>query len=73
MSDEEYMEFIFPKPEDRNGRSTEVTSLPEIRRVMPKILVGDDFVGVSPMVGPTPETWELIRQLNKSKGESDAP
>ena len=61
----------FPHRKDTAGNSTEVTSLPEIRRVMPTIIVGDDFVGVSPMVGPTPETWELIRQLNKSKGESD--
>lgn len=61
------MEFIFPKPEDRNGRSTEVASLSEVRRSMPKILVGDDFVGVSPMVGPTPETWELIKAMKKDE------
>lgn len=72
MSDEDNMEFIFPKPEDRSGRSTEVTSLPEIRIVMPRNIIDCDFIGVSPMVGPTPETWELIKQLNKSKGESDA-
>ena len=62
----------FPHRKDTAGNSTKVTSLSEIRIVMPRnIIVGDDFVGVSPMVGPTPETWELIRQLNKSKGESD--
>ena len=64
MSDkEETHDFIFPR--NREGRSTEVKSLPEIRGVMPTIIVGDDFVGVSPMVGPTPETWELIRSLSK--------
>jgi len=62
MSDEEHMEFIFPK--DRTGR-TEVTSLSEVRRVMPNIIVGDDIVGVAPMVGPTPETWKLIKKLNE--------
>lgn len=65
MSDEERYDLIFPR--NREGRSTEVKSLSEIRRVMPTIIVGDDFVGVSPMVGPTPETWELIKQLNKQK------
>lgn len=62
-SKEEYTDFIFPR--NREIRSTEVKSLSEIRRVMPTILVGDEFVGVSPMVGPTPETWELIRSLSK--------
>lgn len=45
------------------------TLLHKARRVMPNIIVGDDFVGVSPMVGPTPETWELIKQLNKQKDD----
>ena len=63
MSDkEETHDFIFPK--NRESR-TEIKSLSEIRRVMPTIMVGDNFVGVSPMVGPTPETWELIRSLSK--------
>lgn len=43
------------------------TPLYEVRRVMPHIITGDDFVGISPMVGPTPEAWELIKQLNKQK------
>lgn len=63
MSNEESYDLIFPR--NREGRSTEVKSLSEIRRVMPTIIVGDEFVGVSPMVGPTPETWELIRSLSK--------
>jgi hypothetical protein len=67
MSDEEHMEFIFPK--DRAGR-TEVTSLPKIRGSMPNIIVGDDIVGVAPMVGPTPETWELIKKLKEKNEET---
>jgi hypothetical protein len=62
MSEEESYDLIFPR--NREGR-TEIKSLSEIRRVMPTIIVGDEFVGVSPMVGPTPETWELIRSLSK--------
>lgn len=61
MSDkEETHDFIFPK--NRESR-TEIKSLSEIRGVMPTIIVGDDFVGVSPMVGHTPETWELIKKM----------
>ena len=60
MSEEESYDLIFPR--NREGR-TEVKSLPEIHRVMPTILVGDEFVGVSPMVGPTPETLELIKKM----------
>ena len=42
--------------------------LSEVRRVMPKIMVGDDFVGVSPFKGPTEETiTEMSRKYNKSK------
>lgn len=62
MSEEESYDLIFPR--NREGR-TEIKSLSEIRRVMPTIIVGDEFVGVSPMVGPTPETLELIRSLSK--------
>ncbi len=68
MSDEEHMEFIFPR--DRTG-STAVTSLSEVRRVMPAIIVGDDIVGVAPMVGPTPETLEHIKKLKEKKGKQN--
>ena len=61
MSNEESYDLIFPR--NREGRSTEVKSLSEIRGVMPTIMIGDEFVGVSPMVGPTPETWELIKKM----------
>ena len=61
MSTEEEYDLGFPR--NRERYRTDVTSLPEIRRVMPTIIVGDDFVGVSPMVGPTPETWELIKKM----------
>ena len=64
MGDEKRWEFIFPK--DRTGH-TEITILPKIRKPMPKIMVGDDIVGVSPMVGPTPETWRLIKDVNIKK------
>jgi len=37
--------------------------LHKIRGTMPKIMVRDDFMGVAPMVGPTPETWEIIKKL----------
>lgn len=55
------MDFIFPR--NREDHSTEVKSLHEIRRVMPTIIVGDELVGISPMVGPAPETLELIKQM----------
>jgi hypothetical protein len=37
---------------------------------MPTTIVGDDIVGVAPMVGPTPETWELIKKLNEKNEET---
>jgi len=67
MTDKENMDFIFPR--DRTGR-TEVTSLSEVRRVMPTIIVGDDIVGVAPMVGPTPETLELLKKLNEKNEQT---
>lgn len=39
----------------------------KIQRSMPKIIVGDDFVGISPMFSPTPETWEIIKKLQKKE------
>lgn len=57
-----------PTPKDHSE-----TPLHKIRGTMPDIIVGDDFVGVSPMVGPTPETWELIRQLSAQKDNPDVP
>lgn len=60
MSEEESYDLIFPR--NREGR-TDVTSLPEIRGTMPTIIVGDEFVGVSPMVGPTQESLELIKKM----------
>jgi len=68
MSDDKTWETIFPR--DSTGRRTEVTSLSEVRRVMPNIIVGDDIVGVAPMVGPTPETWELIKKLKEKNEET---
>lgn len=69
-------DFIFPRIQ--TGRHTLITSLPkaedfvdnteglhEARRIMPKIIIGDDINGVAPMVGPTPETWELIKKYAK--------
>jgi len=66
---EETWEFVFPNPKDRVG-STEVTSLPDVRRSMPNIIVGEGFVGVSHMVGPTPETQELIMKLKEKNEKS---
>ena len=67
MTDKENMDFIFPR--NRTGR-TEVTCLSEVRRVMPTIIVGDDIVGVAPMVGPTPETLELLKKLNEKNEQT---
>jgi hypothetical protein len=64
MSDEECMEFIFPK--DRTGR-TEVTSLPKMSGRMPNIIVGDEFVGLAPLVGPTPEILDQLKKNEQPK------
>ena len=64
MSHEEY-DLIFPR--NRERYRTDVTSLPKIQGTMPTIIVGDEFVGVSPMVGPTQETLELLK---KTKDQS---
>jgi hypothetical protein len=52
---------IFRKS-SKNG-SSEIKSLSELRGPIPTIIIGDEFVGVSPMVGPTPETLEFIKQM----------
>jgi len=61
MSDEETYDLIFPR--NRERYRTDVTSLPEIQGTMPTIIVGDEFVGVSPMDGPTQESLELIKKM----------
>jgi hypothetical protein len=61
MSTEEEYDLIFPR--NRERYRTDVTSLPEIRGTMPTIIVRDEFVGVSPMVGPTQESLELIKKM----------
>ena len=41
--------------------------IPKIQRSMPKIIVGNDFVGIAPMVGPDSETLEIIKKLQKKE------
>lgn len=57
-NEKECYDLIFPR--NREGHSTEVKSLSEIRKVMPTIIVGDDFAGVSPMVAPDQELLEKL-------------
>lgn len=55
---EETHDYNFPKK--REIHRTEIKSLSEIRRTMPNIIIGNEFVGISPMSGPTFEITEII-------------
>jgi hypothetical protein len=65
MSDKETYDLIFPK--NRPRYSTEIKSFSEIHGTMPTIIAGDEITVISPFIGPTTESLEMIKQMKDTR------